>query len=516
LIRSLIPFLLLSSLCAEESIIEGIPAFVDEPFVESSIMIVDKTASQEETSFNREDKYESDIIDDVHEIPTVISLEDYQNEKSELQTKEPNTDTRIIKYINPQMYSVNLSQPDAKIDFWKLLNVAMEKSASIILKKHDMKITQSNLAVIKSEYYPNLSLRYFNEYYHGFSRGGSATIGGAVYPSNSEYRNALNLNVDYEVYRFGASDLKLEMGEVDVAILRSEIALEKERIAKELLQNYTEALKAQERIKTKKRILLVKNTLLENTQRLYEVGFASKTDITRLRIDAVHIEKEILRARLTMLDAIKNIRILTNIEIDTQKMQLAMLEPSEVLEKEFEVTALANNIKLQIKKKIKEMKLLQKEYFPTVTANGAYQIYGSDNNHFFDAIGALERNNWNIGITLKWDIFNGFQTDSRIQKAKLEIEKLIEQYRLERITFIAREEKRVLLREMIDKILSEEGVLLNETMREAELLTRLQQSGHISIMEVDKTEVSRLESELDFKLEVINQVNEDILSQLIM
>ncbi len=322
--------------------------------------------------------------------------------------------------------------------------------------------------------------------------------------------------MEYEVYRFGASDLKLEMGEVDMEILRSDIELEKERIAKELLHNYTIALKSQETILTKKKVLLVKNILLDNTQRLYEAGFASKTDIARLRIDAVHIEQEILRSRLSILDAMKNIHILSNVDINMKEMSLEMLEPSEVLEKDFEATALSFNIKLQIEKKVKEIELLKKDYLPTLSANGAYQVYGGDEDRFFDAIDELERNNWNIGITLRWDIFNGFKTDNTIERAKLEIEKLIEQHRLEGITFSAREEKRVLLREMIDNILGGEGALLNETITQAELLIRLQQSGNISILEVDKIEVLRLQSELDFKLEVINQVNEDILSQLIM
>jgi len=564
----MIPFLLLSplsSLLANYSEVEALPTFSDNvktsetasPVVQNAFMqtlevaetfpmemdvgvdlyVVDDMHSHASVANNEdyeeqittvetspakvievEDEEESYIVDDIHVQPTIIKMKDYQDAKTESVAAVPasNSHTKIIKYINPQMYNVNLSQPSQQIDFWELLSIAMEKSASLILKSHDMKITKSNLAILKSEYYPNLSLRYYNEYYHGFSRSGSTNIGGSVYPSSSEYRNSLSLNMDYEVYRFGASNLKMEMGELDMAILRSDIELEKERIAKDLLKNYTVALKAQETIKTKKKILLVKNILLDNTQRLYDAGFASRTDIARLRIDAVSIEKEILRSRLRILDAMKDIHILSNVDIDIKKMGLAMLEPSESSEKEFEATALSYKIKLQIDKKIKEIELIKKDYLPTLVANGAYQVYGGDKNNVFDAIGELQRNNWNIGITLKWDIFNGFKTDNTIQRAKLEIEKLIEQHRLEGITFAAREEKRVLLREMIDKILSEENVLLSETAIQKDLLERLQKSGNISIMEVDKIEVARLQSELDFKIEVINQVNEDILSQLIM
>jgi outer membrane protein TolC len=509
----------LSSLYAQQSNIEGIPIFVDEPSIVSSSMIEEELSYQdrEDILLDKSEKVESKIIDDVHDIPTVITLKSYQGEKGREKQEISTSSMKIIKYINPQMYQVNLSQPEVKVDFWKLLDEAMQKSATLLLKRHDINITKANLAIIKSEYYPSLSLTYFNEYYHGFSRSSSANIGGSVYPANSEFRNSLNLNIDYEVYRFGASDLRMSMGGTDIDILKSEIVLEKERIAKELLQNYTLALKAQEIIKTKKKMLFVKNTLLDNTQRLYDAGFASRTDIARLRIDEVGIEKEILRAKLQILEAMKNIHILANVNINTEEIGLAMLEPSkDVMVKAFAETALSHNLKLQIDKKLEEIELIKKEYYPTLYAKGAYQLYGADRNHDFDAIGELERNNWNIGIMLKWDIFNGFKTNNTIEKAKLEVEKLLEQYRQEKITYEAREEKRVLLREMIQKILSEEGVLLNETGIQKELLTRLQEAGNISILEVDKIEISRLQSELDFKLEVIDQVQEDILSQLTM
>ena len=469
-------------------------------------------------------KKEPVIIDDLHSVPTVIKMSDYRDEASlEPVVKKAlkvstftSENTKIVKYINPQMRKFNLSIPQNKIGFWSLLNEAMQKSASLILKNHDIAITKANLAILKSEYYPNLSLNYYNQYYHGYSRNGNSNIGGSVYPSTSEYRDSLNLSVDYEIFRFGARDLKVEMANVDMAILRSEIELEKEKIAKELLENFTSALKAQEIIRMKQKTLLVKNILLENTQRLYDAGFASKTDIATLRIDEVAIEKQMLSSKLRILDALKNIQILSNVKVDTNKMSLAMLEPSPVPIKGFEQTAKANNIKLQIDKKVKEMELVKKEYYPTLLANGEYQLYGSDRTKFFDAIGDLERNHWNIGVILKWDIFNGYKTNNTIEKTKLEIEKLAEQYRLEKITFEAKKEKRELLKQMIATLLSEESVLLNETGIQKELLTRLQKAGNISIMEVDKIEVQRLQSELDFKLQVVDQVYEDILSQLVM
>jgi len=453
------------------------------------------------------------IVDDLHKHPSIIKVKDYLGGKSKKGTSKP---TLIIKYINPAMKKINIDEPQYKLSFWQLLNTAMQKSASIILKKHDLAINEANINILKSTYYPNISLSYLNEYYHGFSRSSPANIGGAVYPSTSNYQNSLNLNVDYEVYNFGASKLKMQMSETDRAILKSEIALEKEKIAKELLNNFLTALKAQERMKTYKKILFIKNLLLKSTQRLFKSGFASKADIARLRIDEANIEKDILMQKMKILEASKNIQLISNVKIDTLSMGFDMLKPLDGVVKDFKDSAKARNIKLKIRKKFQEIGLLKKDNYPTVHIKGAYQIYGDDLNNDFDAIGELERNNWNIGIMLKWNIFNGYKTKRSIEKAKLEIEKLATEYKKEMIAFRDRQEKRELLKDMISKIMSQEAVLLDEVALQNELLSRLQKAGNISILEVDKAQIARLKSELDFRLSVIDKIAKDVEAQLLM
>jgi outer membrane protein TolC len=482
----------------------------EDVFVDTSSVKKNELAKQNH-SLQGIDDCEGVIVDDLHEIPTIIKMDDYIKDRD-----SPKNEVKIVKYINPKFQDSDLNTPSKKIDFWKLLNITLDRSASLLLLKHDIKITKANLAILKSEYYPTLSLNYFNEYYHGFSRSGGASIGGSYYPANSEYRNSLNLRADYEILNFGDREIREALNDIDVEILKSEIDLEKERIAKELLRNFTSALKAQEIIKIKKRILAIKRTLLNNTGRLYKAGLASRADISRLRVDMATVEKSILKAKLDQVEALKNIEILSNLKIDPNSVSLEMLKLNRFPKRGFEESAKARNLKLQIDKKIKELELYKKEYLPKLYANGSYQLYGSDKDSFFDAVKEIERNNWNVGIALKWDIFNGFKTNALMEKKKVEIERLTQEYKLEKIKFEADRKKRELIGKMIDKIATEEAVLQDERAVQRDILSRLQKAGDASILEVDRSEVARLNSELDFRLDVIDKVKEEILSELLI
>ncbi len=477
---------------------------------EESIFVEENRVSKTIVSTNEDESDEPLIVDDIHDTPSVISTKAYVEAD-----KPKEKAVQIVKYIDSDERLGRYQEPSKKIDFWKLLGVTLQRSATLLLKRHDIEISKANLALIKSEYYPNLSLRYFNEYYHGFSRAGDASIGGSYYPSVSQYRNSLNLQLDYEVYNFGATDLKKAIGEIDTDILKSEIELEKQNIAKELLENYTIALKAQEEMKIKEKIFCIKDQLLKDTKRLYQVGLASRLDMSRLLLERDKISKDILNAKLRYSDALKKIQTLSNIRLDPNGVALAIFNVDKIPLKEFEESAKARNLKLQMDRANRELELLEKQYYPTLSVNASYQLYGSDKDRIFDAIKDIERNNWNVGLVLKWDIFSGFKTKSSLQKKRLELEKLVQQYRIAKEEFNSQKDRHEMLRAMLDRVMRDESKLLEEETMQKEMLSRLHKAGDLSALEVLKSQNRRLDSELSFRVELINQLKEDILSQLL-
>jgi len=400
------------------------------------------------------------------------------------------------------------------IDFWNLLDQALINATAVILKKHDIKITEENMDIIRSEYYPNLSMGYAGEYYHGFSRTSKTGVGGTFYPATSDFRDSLDLSINHELYRFGATDLKVKMGKKDVEIVKSELALQAEDVSKKLLEYYTAALRAQNIISYKEKIRLVQDRILQKKWRLYESGQITKIVISKDRLSMITVEKEISQQKITLLKAIKNIEMLANVRIDTFRSKFAMLEPKNSKIKTFEESAMAKHLKLQMEKKVQELELVKKDYLPAVYASGQYLLLGSDQ-AMFKSISDLEKNSWNVGLNVKWDIFNGYKTDETVDKTKAEIQKLAEKYRQAKLEFEAKAQQRELMEKSIDKVLKIESEMYDQTCQQAEMLTKLEGVGLVDAIQLDQIEISKIRSELEFRLGVLDKVYQTISGELI-
>jgi len=446
-------------------------------------------------------------------LDTKSSLAVMTSEEKKIQGNTPIVITN--HYGDESSVDIDKTKSESIIEFWELLDLALIKATAQILKKHDIKITKENMELVKSEYYPNISLVYSGEYYNGYNRNSSATIGGSFYPGIKQFRDSFSLSLNYELYRFGATDLKVKMSEKDIEIVKSELTLQEEQISKELLGYYVNALRAQDIIKYKGKIQLVQDRIIQKKWRLFEVGQMTKIELSKDQLSLISLEKEISKQKMDFLKAVKSIQILTNITIDSSSVKFAMLEPKNSEIKIFEESAVANNLKLNLEKKLQELELIKKDYMPTLYASSGYRFYG-DGSGFVSAFENIEKNSWDIGINLKWDVFNGYKTDKTIGKLKLEVQKLAEQYRLAKVDFEVKELKSKLLKESINKMLHIESEILSQTHQQEEMLSRLQDVGQIDSMQLDQIEIKKLQSELDFRLGVTERVYESISSELII
>jgi len=401
-----------------------------------------------------------------------------------------------------------------RIDFWDLLDKTVQNSAKLVLKKYDIAAGRENMELIKNEYYPKISLSYSGEYYHSFSKDRSADIGGSYYPSFSQYRDSVGLGMQYEVYRFGATDLKVKISQKQLEIIRTELALEEEKVSKELLQYFAKALKAQISINYNEELQTIQNRILQKQQRLYEAGHLPKTELMKTERALIQLEKEMLNHKLNLGDAVKSIEMLSNISLNPDEVKLLMLEPRHSKKKQFEESVQAENLRLQIEVKKQEIELIEKDYYPTLALDSGYRLYGSDENSFFKSIENLQRNNWNLGITARWNMFDGYKTQHMILKKKIELHQLQEQYRLASIEFASREKRIDLLKKAYDKILKSETKILDQISEQREIFGRLQSAGKVDTLQLDNTEIDMLKNELSFKINVVDRVYQTILSEL--
>ncbi|KEO74747.1 TolC family protein [Anditalea andensis] len=172
------------------------------------------------------------------------------------------------------------------------------------------------------------------------------------------------------------------------------------------------------------------DTLLRETNILFEEGFAEKIDVSRIRVQFNNLKTELERAR-------------TATAVSTQLLKLQMGLPVNYdLFLEDEITVLEDNLELdillqeqgqrrveldQVEQTLRlatlDLKNNQSQYLPRLDANYTYQ-----RNTFSGTLGGIASNNWFpgsiLGVTLQIPIFDGLLKSYRIQQNRIQMKQL--------------------------------------------------------------------------------------------
>jgi len=201
---------------------------------------------------------------------------------------------------------------------------------------------------------------------------------------------------------------------------KSELQLEATRqsIAFQVFQSYLEVQKATAWLNAADKAL---NNARENT-RLATVrtstGIGLKSDELRSRTHFAMAEQQLITARNDL--ALAQMRLAQLIGLPEDKTcdvsgvldSIAVPDISDQIIKE----ALLNRVEIKqshtdIEKSDATLRLAQREYLPAVVAFASYQLNAKD------APFTSDNEAWSAGISLKWQIFDGFRTNSERRRA---------------------------------------------------------------------------------------------------
>lgn len=167
--------------------------------------------------------------------------------------------------------------------------------------------------------------------------------------------------------------------------------------------------------------------LIEN---YFEQGLLQKTDLLSMQVRVTEIENQLQYAKSNVHNASDYLMFLCNDTISTR-----VFLPSDALINQNEV----NNSAQSISESRKDILALEKsvyahkkmltsgklKFLPRLNAFGSYELYDSQ---FLksDATGYL------VGAQLKWNLFDGYKSNAKIENAKVKLQKQkteVEQYR---------------------------------------------------------------------------------------
>ena len=172
--------------------------------------------------------------------------------------------------------------------------------------------------------------------------------------------------------------------------------------------------------------MLIKKSYEElyiNAKRLYKYGSLKQTDVSSYALQIADLVFDTAQTREEKNSALAHLCYLSGVKIDNlHQLRPLHVDDSYISIPEFEQSSKAKKMQAQIAQKSAQLKAEQKSYYPTLALYGKYDLYGSDKEKFFNAFDNIRKNGYRVGLSLSFNIFDGFKREANIKIRLLELQ----------------------------------------------------------------------------------------------
>lgn len=314
------------------------------------------------------------------------------------------------------------------LSFDEVIDKAVKNTYDVRIAILDIEISRVAREETLSQYYPSLNGRWNSEYVRdlGDQSSGITSVGNTVFGESTMYRNSFSLNASYGLYDFGTREQRVLAAEKDIASRKTNLALSVRDVKLKIVKIYTELLLISRELEAKKKSLALYKELALIKEKLYLAGTIPKTDVVDEALRVVRMVDAIESLSLRLKKSLEDLSFYTGEQYETENIHMDDLPDERITKVRFMASQLPEFkiYELEIEKKTAELEILKNERYPRFELYSSYVWYGKDGSNYEQSVDDMESTNYVIGISGTISLFEGFKTVSRIQKAKLEIERL--------------------------------------------------------------------------------------------
>jgi outer membrane protein, adhesin transport system len=296
---------------------------------------------------------------------------------------------------------------------------------------NDENIQSSRAAVLesKADYYPQLTLRFGQEYVHVYDQNSAvASVGDTVYSDyQSKYKHSLSLYAQYNLYDFGRRRLSVQYADQQVTL--AELQKDQSRFdnSRKLLELYSQALKLQKQIAGQRNILSGRKRIFELTQQLQKAGKYGQQVVADAAIFLAQTVSKLDQLQIDFqatLDSLSFYTRQTYIADTISLADFALVDgPDDGDISVFQLPEI-KILQQQVERKETELAIAKRELLPRLTLQGSYGMYGSDDNSYSDSLEHMRKRDAGVTLALVMPLFDGFAVSAKKQRLQHEIARL--------------------------------------------------------------------------------------------
>jgi len=332
----------------------------------------------------------------------------------------------------------------------------------------------------KSSLYPRLSLSANSEYSKKYANARNNYINDESLVSSTGFASSVSLKLNYELYKFGANALNIDAADYKKQSLSYKECVTLNEAKLRLLELYYNLLDTKDKLNSYNNLKQINKEIYETSKRLYENGDHAKTAMINSAIRLVEIEDNIASLNKQIKNLLSEISNLSGEDIyiedemmpfssediggkfnqtsvslnqasqanqvnqtgqtnqanqanqtsQTKSLNQALSISPQTLNLDslissplpaFEQTSEAKELNALILSKQSALESKKKEYYPAFYLYAKYDFYGDDRDNFRRSWDDTQRNGYRIGLSMVYNLFDGFNREASIESASLEL-----------------------------------------------------------------------------------------------
>lgn len=348
---------------------------------------------------------------------------------------------RKISFLFFIVYLFGVSLSAKSISFSSLSKSLESTNPSILSSKLQTLLANEEINAAKSSLYPRLSLNANSEYSKKHANTRNSYINDESLVGSTGFASSVSLKLNYELYKFGANALNIDAAAYKKQSLSYKECVVISEAKLRLLELYYNLLDSKDKLNSYNNLKQINKEIYEISKRLYENGDHTKTAMTNSAIRLVEIEDNIASLNKQIKNLLSEISNLSgeDIYIDDEIMPFSSEDAGGKFDQAFvssnltlsalnssplpafEQTPEAKELNALILSKQSALESKKKEYYPAFYLYAKYDFYGDDKDSFRRSWGDTQRNGYRIGLSMVYNLFDGFNREASIESASLEL-----------------------------------------------------------------------------------------------
>lgn len=330
---------------------------------------------------------------------------------------------------------------------------------SILSSRLQTMLANEEINAAKSSLYPRLSLSANSEYSKKYANARNNYINDESLVGSTGFASSVSLKLNYELYKFGANALNIDAAAYKKQSLSYKECVTLNEAKLRLLELYYNLLDSKDKLNSYNNLKQINKEIYETSKRLYENGDHTKTAMTSSAIMLVEIEDNIASLNKQIKNLLSEISNLSgeDIYIDDEIMPFSSEDMGDKFNQTsvslnranqtnqasqakslsqapsfspqtlnldslissplppFEQTSEAKELNALILSKQSALESKKKEYYLAFYIYAKYDFYGDDRDNFRRSWDDTQRNGYRIGLSMVYNLFDGFNREASIE-----------------------------------------------------------------------------------------------------